>query len=102
MHKVVAVPCVTSSSVHDLRDFTSFSMPQVGIPGWLEAFAAHPRIGDVNSLRKKFASTADWCESSPPLLLQRSGRAVLAACEGFPVPRCASALHDSPAALFQV
>src|SRR6187402_1883104 len=27
---------------------------------WLEAFAAHPRIGDVDSLRTKFASTADW------------------------------------------
>jgi 2-oxo-4-hydroxy-4-carboxy-5-ureidoimidazoline decarboxylase len=27
---------------------------------WLEAFAAHPRIGDVESLRKKFAATAAW------------------------------------------
>ena len=28
---------------------------------WLEAFAHHPRIGgDVESLRKKFASTAQW------------------------------------------
>lgn len=28
---------------------------------WLEAFAAHPRIGDVDSLRKKYASTAELC-----------------------------------------
>lgn len=28
---------------------------------FLEAFAAHPRIGDVESLRKKFATTAAWC-----------------------------------------
>ena len=27
---------------------------------WLEAFTHHPRIGDVESLRKKFASTAHW------------------------------------------
>ncbi len=27
---------------------------------WLEAFAAHPRIGDLESLRRRFASTADW------------------------------------------
>jgi 2-oxo-4-hydroxy-4-carboxy-5-ureidoimidazoline decarboxylase len=27
---------------------------------WLEAFAAHPRIGDLDSLRQKFAPTADW------------------------------------------
>ncbi len=30
---------------------------------WLEAFAAHPRIGDLDALRKKFASTASWCSS---------------------------------------
>jgi 2-oxo-4-hydroxy-4-carboxy-5-ureidoimidazoline decarboxylase len=30
---------------------------------WLEAFAAHPRIGDLEALRKKFASTASWCSS---------------------------------------
>lgn len=27
---------------------------------WLEAFTHHPKIGDVESLRKKFASTATW------------------------------------------
>ncbi len=27
---------------------------------WLEAFGAHPRIGDIDALRTKFASTAAW------------------------------------------
>jgi 2-oxo-4-hydroxy-4-carboxy-5-ureidoimidazoline decarboxylase len=27
---------------------------------WHEAFAAHPRIGDLDGLRRKFAATADW------------------------------------------
>ena len=27
---------------------------------WLEAFTHHPKIGDVDSLRKKFAATAAW------------------------------------------
>lgn len=27
---------------------------------WLEAFTAHPKIGDVNSLRAKFANTKAW------------------------------------------
>jgi 2-oxo-4-hydroxy-4-carboxy-5-ureidoimidazoline decarboxylase len=27
---------------------------------WREAFTHHPRIGDVDSLKKKFASTAQW------------------------------------------
>jgi len=30
---------------------------------WLEAFAAHPRIGDTDNLRRKFATTAEWNHS---------------------------------------
>src|SRR5262249_6059007 len=33
----------------------------LGRADWLEAFAAHPRIGDLDSLRQKFAATAAWC-----------------------------------------
>jgi len=29
-------------------------------PDYLEAFSHHPQIGDVASLKKKFASTANW------------------------------------------
>jgi len=29
---------------------------------WLEAFTHHPKIGDVDSLRKKFAATKQWAE----------------------------------------
>lgn len=28
---------------------------------WLEAFAAHPRIGDLAAVRERFGSTADLC-----------------------------------------
>lgn len=27
---------------------------------WLEAFSHHPKIGDLESLKTKFASTSDW------------------------------------------
>lgn len=27
---------------------------------WLEAFAAHPKIGDLDSLRRRFPATASW------------------------------------------
>ena len=30
---------------------------------WREAFAHHPRIGDIQNLRMKFASTAHWASS---------------------------------------
>jgi 2-oxo-4-hydroxy-4-carboxy-5-ureidoimidazoline decarboxylase len=32
----------------------------LGRADWLEAFAAHPRIGDMDGLKKKFAATAAW------------------------------------------
>jgi 2-oxo-4-hydroxy-4-carboxy-5-ureidoimidazoline decarboxylase len=31
-----------------------------GPADWREAFTHHPRIGDIGSLRKKFANTAQW------------------------------------------
>lgn len=31
-------------------------------PSYLEAFSAHPRIGDVKSLRAKFANTKGWAQ----------------------------------------
>ncbi len=33
--------------------------PKTSVTGWLEAFAAHPRIGDIDGLRKKFGAFAD-------------------------------------------
>lgn len=51
---------------------------KLGREDWLEAFSHHPRIGDVDSLRKKFASTATWASSeqagtsaATPEVLQR-------------------------------
>jgi len=53
----------------DVRPFTGMDdlltkaervWAECGETDWLEAFQHHPKIGDVNSLRKKFASTATW------------------------------------------
>ncbi|MBX9694901.1 MAG: 2-oxo-4-hydroxy-4-carboxy-5-ureidoimidazoline decarboxylase [Cyanobacteria bacterium] len=30
---------------------------------WLEAFDAHPKIGDVESLKKKYGATRNWSEN---------------------------------------
>ena len=30
---------------------------------WLEAFSHHPKIGDVSTLREKFAATAAWASN---------------------------------------
>ena len=46
---------------------------RLGRDDWLEAFAAHPKIGDVDSLRAKFGNTRAWASG------EQSG--VAAACE---------------------
>jgi hypothetical protein len=49
----------TSRTVTPYSDASS----QVGVEGWLEAFAAHPRIGDVASLKAKFGAFATHSKS---------------------------------------
>ena len=41
---------------------------------WLEAFAAHPRIGDLDALRAKFAATAAWASREQAGRTGRVGR----------------------------
>lgn len=43
--------------IHQSADAT-FELFEV--EDWLEAFAAHPRLGDLNSLRMKFAGNEKW------------------------------------------
>jgi len=50
----------TFKSVEELKkesDIVWFSLSE---KDWKEAFSHHPKIGDVGSLKKKFASTSDW------------------------------------------
>jgi 2-oxo-4-hydroxy-4-carboxy-5-ureidoimidazoline decarboxylase len=39
---------------------------------WLEAFTHHPKIGDVNALKEKFASTATWAAGEQGAVRQAS------------------------------
>ncbi len=50
-------PYANQSAVLDTADRVWRKLPHTD---WLEAFTAHPRIGDVNSLRKKFENTKAW------------------------------------------
>ena len=47
-------------SVQDLFRFADSFWWNLSAEDWLEAFAAHPRIGDLDSLREKFKSTNEW------------------------------------------
>eukprot|EP00899_Mesostigma_viride_P028978 jgi/Mesvir1/9265/Mv03130-RA.1 len=50
---------------------------EVGVPGWLDAFKSHPRIGDVASLRKKYGATADLCEGEQSAALASANEQTL-------------------------
>ncbi len=50
-------------SAEDLFSAADDIWSKLASEDWLEAFSHHPRIGDVESLRAKFASTATWCEN---------------------------------------
>jgi 2-oxo-4-hydroxy-4-carboxy-5-ureidoimidazoline decarboxylase len=49
---------------------------------WKEAFAQHPRIGDLESLRKKFATTADWASVEQGRIESASQEVIKALAEG--------------------
>lgn len=44
----------------ELLDFAEAQWFNCREEDWREAFSQHPKIGDIASLQKKFASTADW------------------------------------------
>jgi 2-oxo-4-hydroxy-4-carboxy-5-ureidoimidazoline decarboxylase len=68
-------PFVTEAALHEAAERLWWALER---SDWLEAFAAHPRIGDIEALRARFAATAAWsaCEqagvaAAPEDVLQR-------------------------------
>jgi 2-oxo-4-hydroxy-4-carboxy-5-ureidoimidazoline decarboxylase len=52
-------------------------------PGdWLEAFSHHPKIGDLDTLRAKFASTADWASGEQAAVSMARETTLAALAEG--------------------
>jgi 2-oxo-4-hydroxy-4-carboxy-5-ureidoimidazoline decarboxylase len=49
---------------------------------WLEAFATHPKIGDLQSLKEKFSSTAQWAEGEQSSVKQASEQTLKELAEG--------------------
>ncbi|RSK34671.1 2-oxo-4-hydroxy-4-carboxy-5-ureidoimidazoline decarboxylase [Hymenobacter metallilatus] len=49
---------------------------------WREAFAHHPKIGDVGALREKFASTSTWAEGEQGAVRQASEETLRALAAG--------------------
>ena len=49
---------------------------------WLEAFTHHPKIGDVESLKKKFAATAQWASGEQSAVSTASQQTIEALAKG--------------------
>ncbi|MEP6746167.1 MAG: 2-oxo-4-hydroxy-4-carboxy-5-ureidoimidazoline decarboxylase [Bacteroidota bacterium] len=49
---------------------------------WLEAFAQHPKIGDINSLKEKYAATSTWAEGEQSSVKQTSAEVLQALAAG--------------------
>ncbi|GGF08959.1 2-oxo-4-hydroxy-4-carboxy-5-ureidoimidazoline decarboxylase [Hymenobacter cavernae] len=49
---------------------------------WFEAFMHHPKIGDINSLKEKFASTSTWAAGEQGAVKQASQEVLAALAEG--------------------
>lgn len=47
-------------SIEELKKATDAAWSGCEKKDWLEAFSHHPKIGDVKSLEKKFATTKQW------------------------------------------
>lgn len=52
-----ARPFASRDAVHVRAAIVWNTLP---VSDWMEAYTAHPRIGDVDSLRKKYADTKAW------------------------------------------
>ncbi|MBU6430386.1 MAG: OHCU decarboxylase, partial [Cyanobacteria bacterium REEB65] len=50
------------ASTDDLLRTADQIWAQMRTKDWLEAFAGHPRIGDLASLRAKYQNTSDWAQ----------------------------------------
>ncbi|HUR65785.1 MAG TPA: 2-oxo-4-hydroxy-4-carboxy-5-ureidoimidazoline decarboxylase [Chitinophagaceae bacterium] len=49
---------------------------------WKEAFTHHPKIGDIDSLKKKFASTAQWASGEQAAVNTATDEILTALAEG--------------------
>jgi 2-oxo-4-hydroxy-4-carboxy-5-ureidoimidazoline decarboxylase len=56
--KMLAAPAV--EDLVDLVETAEEKWWECSEKDWLEAFEHHPKIGDINSLKKKYANTVGW------------------------------------------
>jgi 2-oxo-4-hydroxy-4-carboxy-5-ureidoimidazoline decarboxylase len=66
---IAALPAEDLIDLLEIAEETWYSCDQ---QDWLEAFAHHPKIGDLQTLKEKFSSTAHWAEGEQASVKQAS------------------------------
>ena len=61
VNKMVAAP--PAEDLVDLLETTEEKWYECGKEDWKEAFEHHPKIGDINSIKEKFANTSNWAKN---------------------------------------
>ena len=76
---VAAFPFTTKKELFQKAEEVWNSLPE---KDWMEAFEHHPKIGDLSSLQKKFASTAQWAAGEQAAVHQTSEEVLQSLAEG--------------------
>jgi len=76
---------IASLPAEDLVDLLEIAEEQWYVcseQDWREAFSHHPKIGDIDSLKEKFASTAHWAEGEQSSVKEAAEQTLRQLAEG--------------------
>jgi 2-oxo-4-hydroxy-4-carboxy-5-ureidoimidazoline decarboxylase len=66
------IPVFPVEDLVDLLECAEEKWYECSEEDWLEAFEHHPKIGDINSLKERFANTKEWAEGEQAAVKQTS------------------------------
>jgi 2-oxo-4-hydroxy-4-carboxy-5-ureidoimidazoline decarboxylase len=72
-------PFASAAALYEAAERAWYNL---GEADWREAFAHHPKIGDVQALKEKFASTATWAAGEQGAVQQASAATLEALAAG--------------------
>jgi len=76
------LPFIPADDMIELLEDAEEQWWQCSEDDWKEAFTHHPKIGDLESLNKKFASTAEWASGEQSGVRSVSKETIEALAEG--------------------
>lgn len=71
-----------ADSIEDILDEAEAMWHECSEDDWKEAFSHHPKIGDAESLTKKFVSTAEWASGEQVAVNTAASETIKALAEG--------------------